>query len=151
MKLFNLILLAAESEEQAASCKDNLPLLIIVGLLFVAVLVLPFFSRKKMNKQVNELRNSIEVGDIVKTIGAIVGKVVAVNQISPVEKEVVIETGIEGKTCTLVLDIQGIYMNLSKSTQPAVQTASKPESKNATEVKNEEATEVVAEENNEAK
>ena len=91
------------------------------------MLIIPTFSNKKRNKQINELHNSVEVGDTIKTIGGIVGKVIAVNQISPVEREMVIETGIEGKTCTLVLDMQAMYQNLSKIARPvAAQKTKEP-------------------------
>ncbi len=126
MKLFNLILWASEGGNNDGGCgTSSIVLYVVLGLLIVAMLIVPTFSNKKRSKQINELHNSVEVGDTIKTIGGIVGKVIAVNQISPVEKEMVIETGIEGKTTTLVLDMQALYQNLTKIAQASL--AAQPE------------------------
>jgi len=118
MNFLKLMMFAAENTDGNEGCSSsNIFMYIIIGVLIVAMLIIPTFSNKKRSKQVNELHNSVEVGDTIKTIGGIVGRVVALNQISPVEREMVIETGIEGKTCTLVLDMQALYQNLTKIAQ----------------------------------
>lgn len=62
-----------------------------VGMILVMVAVFYFFMyrpQKKQEKQVNDMRNSLEVGDEITTIGGIIGKVVSMK-----EETVMIETG----------------------------------------------------------
>ena len=58
----------------------------------IAVIVLIFFlmyrSQKKQERETNEMRNSLEVGDEITTIGGIIGEIVSIK-----EETVTIETG----------------------------------------------------------
>ena len=59
-------------------------------LMLVAVVAVFFFmsrSQKKQDRQANEMRNSLMIGDEITTIGGIIGRVVKVT-----EETVVIET-----------------------------------------------------------
>ena len=89
--------------------------IVLLALLIVALLVVPMFTNKKRAKQTDELHRSLKPGDMIKTIGGIVGTIVEIRQISPVDKEMVIETGVEGSKTTMVLDIQALYMVISRS------------------------------------
>ena len=53
-----------------------LPIIVIMFVLFYILIILP---QKKGQKQVDSMRNSIQSGDRVKTIGGIYGTVTAVN------------------------------------------------------------------------
>ena len=61
---------------------------------FALVLVVMYFlmirPQKKKDKQLQDLRNSREIGDNVTTIGGIVGRVVAIK-----DETIVLETGTE--------------------------------------------------------
>ena len=61
------------------------------GLIMIAVLVLFFFltsrSQKKQEKKVNDMRNNLQVGDEITTIGGVIGKIVSIK-----EETLVIET-----------------------------------------------------------
>ena len=61
---------------------------------FALVLVVMYFlmirPQKKKDKQLQDLRNSLEIGDNVTTIGGIVGRVVAIK-----DETIVLETGTE--------------------------------------------------------
>jgi len=61
-------------------------------IMLVAMLALFYFfmyrPQKKQEKQVNDMRNSLEVGDEITTIGGIIGKVISIK-----EETVMIETG----------------------------------------------------------
>ena len=62
-----------------------------IGVLVVMVVVFYFFMyrpQKKQEKQVNDMRNNLEVGDEITTIGGIIGKVISMK-----EETVMIETG----------------------------------------------------------
>lgn len=67
----------------------------LMPLLLLVVLVVMFFfmyrSNKKQERQANEMRNNLEVGDEVTTIGGIVGEIVSIK-----EETVVIETTRDG-------------------------------------------------------
>ena len=65
--------------------------LITVGMLAAVVVAFYFFGirpQKKQEKEVNAMRNSLQVGDEITTIGGIIGKVISIK-----EETVMIETG----------------------------------------------------------
>lgn len=104
-----------------AMTAQQIILIVVVVLLVVALIVLPMFTNKKRQKAIQELHNSISVGDTVKTVGGIVGKIVAINEINAVDKEFVLETGLDGSKSTMVFDFNAIYQVMSKSgAKPAV-------------------------------
>ena len=104
-----------------AMTAQQIILIVVVVLLVVALIVLPMFTNKKRQKAIQELHNSISVGDTVKTVGGIVGKIVAINEINAVDKEFVLETGLDGSKSTMVFDFNAIYQVVSKSAaNPAV-------------------------------
>ncbi len=63
-----------------------------MSLIMVAVLgVMLFFmfrNNKKQEKQVNEMRDNLQVGDEITTIGGIIGKIVSIK-----EETILVETG----------------------------------------------------------
>jgi len=62
-----------------------------IGLIVVMFVALYFFMirpQKKQERQVNEMRNNLQVGDEITTIGGIIGKIVSIK-----EETVMIETG----------------------------------------------------------
>ena len=67
-------------------------LIIIYALIFVGIYFILIRPKSKKNKQEQELRNSIEIGDEITTIGGIVGRIIAVRD---EDEEFVIETGSE--------------------------------------------------------
>ena len=68
---------------------------IVSVLLLVGVIVVMYFliirPQKKQEKQINEMRNSLQVGDEITTIGGIIGKVVSIK-----EETLVLETSRDG-------------------------------------------------------
>ena len=60
--------------------------MIVVLIVFFYFLV--FRPQKKQEKAVNDMRNSLQVGDEITTIGGIIGKVISIK-----EETVMIETG----------------------------------------------------------
>ncbi len=62
-----------------------------IGMLVVLVAVFYFFAirpQKKQEKQINEMRNSLKVGDEITTIGGIIGKIISIK-----DETIMIETG----------------------------------------------------------
>lgn len=65
-----------------------------VGMIAVVVVVFYFFGirpQKKQEKETNAMRNSLQVGDEITTIGGIIGKIVSIK-----EETCVIETSRDG-------------------------------------------------------
>ena len=67
-----------------------LPLGMLV-FMFVAMYFLTIRPQKKAEKEANEMRNNLEIGDEITTIGGIVGKIVSIK-----EDTCVIETSKNG-------------------------------------------------------
>lgn len=88
---------------------------VLLALLIIALLVVPMFTNKKRAKQTDELHRSLQPGDKIKTIGGIVGTIIEIRQVSPVDKEMVIETGVGDNKTTMVFDIQALYQIMSRS------------------------------------
>lgn len=83
---------ATANNAQAAGCTGMD--MIIYGVMIVAMIAIFFFMNRKQKKQdqeVQDMRNSLRVGDEVTTIGGIIGRVVSVK-----EDTVVIETSRDG-------------------------------------------------------
>ena len=64
-----------------------MPILLIV-LMFVAMYFFMIRPQKKQERETNEMRNNLKVGDEITTIGGIIGKIVSIK-----EETVMIETG----------------------------------------------------------
>ncbi|MBQ8310523.1 MAG: preprotein translocase subunit YajC [Clostridia bacterium] len=62
-------------------------MLIMLAVLFVAMYFFMIRPQKKQEKEQNEMRNNLAVGDEITTIGGIIGKVVSIK-----EETCVIET-----------------------------------------------------------
>jgi len=58
---------------------------VIIGVVFYFFMIRP---QKKQDKEVNDMRNNLEVGDEVTTIGGIIGEIVSIK-----DETVIIETG----------------------------------------------------------
>ena len=62
--------------------------LLIIVVMFVALYFFMIRPQKKQEKETNEMRNNLQVGDEITTIGGIIGKIVSIK-----EETVTIETG----------------------------------------------------------
>ena len=63
--------------------------LILMGVLMVVMYLVMILPQKKRDKQLKQMRNNLEVGDIVVTEAGIVGKIISAKDYDTV----VIETG----------------------------------------------------------
>ena len=61
---------------------------LIMAVVLVGMYFLVIRPQKKQEKETNEMRNNLQVGDEITTIGGIIGKVVSIK-----EETVLIETG----------------------------------------------------------
>ena len=65
--------------------------LIMLVVMFVAMYFLTIRPQKKAEKEANDMRNNLEVGDEITTIGGIIGKIVSIKN-----ETCVIETSRDG-------------------------------------------------------
>ncbi|MCH5165264.1 MAG: preprotein translocase subunit YajC [Clostridiales bacterium] len=89
--------------------------IVLLVLLIVALLVVPMFTNKKRARQTEELHRSLQPGDLIKTVGGIIGTIKEIRQVSPVDREMVIETGDGDNKTTMVFDIQALYQVMSRN------------------------------------
>ena len=99
------LLLATEENGEATGSLIGLllPLIIFGGLFYVALI----FPQRRRQRQMQELRDSVEVGDQIRTIGGILGRVTRING-----DEVVIDVG--GGT-NLTITVRAIAEKLGDS------------------------------------
>lgn len=110
-------------------CNDAvyIPVMIVVAVLLIAVMVIfPMINNKRQKKQVEEQRSSLAVGDVVETVGGIIGVLKEIRTTAAGRKELVIETGNEGSKTTITVDIQALYMVLEKSGNAPTMPATAP-------------------------
>ncbi|MBQ8551551.1 MAG: preprotein translocase subunit YajC [Clostridia bacterium] len=93
--MLNLFLTAdaAAADAAAAGGAAGQSIMTIV-MLVVMVAVFYFFMyrpQKKQEKETNEMRNGLQVGDEITTIGGIIGKIISIK-----DETVMIETGRDG-------------------------------------------------------
>ena len=67
-----------------------LPIIMLVGM-FVAMYFLTIRPQKKADKEANEMRNNLQIGDEITTVGGIIGRIVSIK-----EETCVIETSRDG-------------------------------------------------------
>ena len=117
---------ASQVSQQAAQQANPWQWVLTIGI-WVVVIAAAYFlfirPQKKRQKAEEELRNSIEIGDDITTIGGIVGRVIAVKED---DETVVIETGSD-KT----------RMRFKKWAISSIDTPEKQQKKSAEKEKNE--------------
>lgn len=86
--LFSLFGSSASADSAASGDSNKYASLILLVVMAVAMYFLMIKPQKKKEKEAQELRDSIQIGDEITTIGGIMGRVVTVK-----EDSVVIETG----------------------------------------------------------
>ncbi len=80
----------ATADATASIWSSLFPILLLV-VMFVAMYFLTIRPQKKAEKEANEMRNNLEIGDEVTTIGGIIGRIVSIK-----EDTCVIETSRDG-------------------------------------------------------
>ena len=96
----------------------NITMTVVLIVVFALMLIMPYFTQKKRNKEYMDMLSNIKVGDHVKTAGGIIGKVNKISDKGEV-RTFVLETGSKDKKSYLEMDMTMIYCVLNKSTKPA--------------------------------
>ena len=119
-----------------AQGSSNVAFSVILIVALLGMLIFPYFTQRKKNKEYVDMLNAIKVGDLVKTAGGIIGKINKITDKGDV-KTVILETGSKSEKSYIEFDMSMIYCVL-KST--------KVEEPKAEEVKEEAVEEPKAEE-----
>lgn len=134
--LINLFLeAAADSNAANANPTSSIWLWVAMIVLVVLMIVMPSISNRKRQKEYNEMIEHLCVGDQVKTIGGIVGKITKINK-----KEdgttIILETGAKGAKTTMEFDAGAIGTVLKSNYVAPVQVeeGSKKSKKKTAEV-----------------
>ncbi len=85
MNIFTTILTGATGTQE-----NPWTMLLLPIIMFAALYFLVFRPQKKKEKQAAQMRNSVDVGDVITTIGGITGRVINVKDET---EEVIFETG----------------------------------------------------------
>ena len=65
--------------------------IIMLGVMFIAMYFITIKPQKKAEKEANDMRNNLSVGDEITTVGGIIGRIVSIK-----EETCVIETSRDG-------------------------------------------------------
>ena len=114
--MLNNFLISAKVDTQ------TIVMIVLLGIMVVVLVLLPMLTNRRRNKAINEMNASLRPGDIVKTVGGIIGKIVDIRDVGPNDKEMVIETGVGDNKSTMVFDIQAVYQVVSKVDAPVAET-----------------------------
>lgn len=109
--------------------------LILIGMV-VVMLVIPSISNKKRAKEYNDMVNAIGVGDTVRTVGGIIGRIVKVSE-KDGYKTFILETGAKNNKTTMEFDIASIYTVLNSKNKPVEKQEPTAKEEKVEEVKEE--------------
>ena len=89
-------ILTSSTTSTGNSLLSMLPMLLIIGVMIV-FMVVSSRKQKKQDKEIEDMRNNLQVGDEVTSIGGIIGRVVSIK-----EETCVIETSRDGTKIRLL-------------------------------------------------
>ena len=90
MNTIVMLLTSGTTSNTGADLLSMLPMILIIGVMIV-FMVISSRKQKKQDQEIANMRNNLNVGDEVTTIGGIIGKVVSIK-----EETCVIETSRDG-------------------------------------------------------
>lgn len=96
----------------AAADAKTIIIFVVAGVLIVGMFVFNMLTSKKQRKAEEDRLKNLKIGDKVLMSCGIQGTIVEINEISPVDTNVVIRTGSEDESCTLTFDVRAVYRTL---------------------------------------
>lgn len=122
----------------AEPAKNTSTIIIYVVLIvaLIAMLIMPYFTQRKKNKEFMSMLDAMKVGDLVKTAGGIIGKITKITDKGDI-KTVILETGSKTEKSYMEFDMTMIYCVLKSTKAVEEKTEEKVEDK-AEDVKAEE-------------
>lgn len=124
--MLNLLLTATNTSDAAAPKQGSWVIYVILIALVVVMLVLPTITNKRRMKEYNTMLDQLRVGDEVRTIGGVIGRVTKISNKGEV-KTFTLETGSKGSKTTMEFDLSAVGTVL-KSTY-VEETATKEDKK----------------------
>lgn len=103
--MFNFLL--ADETANSASTSGSWWIYVVLIVLVVAMLVLPSITNRRRMKEYNQMLDQLRVGDEVRTIGGIIGRVTKINNKNNI-KTFILETGAKGAKTTMEFDIASV-------------------------------------------
>lgn len=123
MKLNTLMMFFEGTTEAAGNgLTQMLSLIIPMGLLAIVFYFFIYRPQKKQEKETADMRNSIEIGDVIVTSGGIVGMVVKIK-----DDMLLVETG--GDRTKLQLQKWAVHSVLERANEPEEDVETKKEQK----------------------
>ena len=117
----------------AAADAKTIIIFVVAGVLIVGMFVFNMLTSKKQRKAEEDRLKNLKIGDKVLMSCGIQGTIVEINEISPVDTNVIIRTGSEDEPCTLTFDVRAVYRTLDdKASDTAAESETneeKPEEK----------------------
>lgn len=95
----------------------NWIMIVVLLVLFVGMMAISIIPQKKKQKEYAQMQNAIKVGTRVMTIGRLIGTVVAINTDNTLE----IDIGAKGSPVIIVINREGIGLNLDAPQTPTAQ------------------------------
>ena len=107
--IFNMFNLLAETSANTTANNNQVSIWVYVVLigLVVLMLVLPMITQKKKNKEYSQMLESLSVGDTVKTIGGVIGRVTKIQERNG-QKTLILETGVKNAKTTMEFDVNAV-------------------------------------------
>ena len=96
----------------AAADAKTIIIFVVAGVLIVGMFVFNMLTSKKQRKAEEDRLKNLKIGDKVLMSCGIQGTIVEINEISPVDTNVIIRTGSEDEPCTLTFDVRAVYRTL---------------------------------------
>jgi len=106
---------------------NNVVFSVIIIVALLGMLIFPYFTQRKKNKEYVDMLNSIKVGDLVKTAGGIIGKITKITEKGEI-KTVILETGSKTEKSYMEFDMSMIYcvMKSTKVEEPKEEVEEAP-------------------------
>ena len=122
---------------ESANNTSSIIIYVILIVALVAMLIMPYFTQRKKNKEFMDMLGSMKVGDLVKTAGGIIGKITKISDKGDI-KTVILETGSKTEKSDMEFDMSMIYCVL-KSTKVEAKAEEESDNEAPVETKTEEA------------
>lgn len=90
---------------------------VVLIVLVVLMLVLPTITNRRRMKEYNQMVDRLRVGDEVRTIGGIIGRVTRINKKGDIAT-FVLETGAKGSKTTMEFDMNAVGSVLTSTYEP---------------------------------
>ncbi|MBQ9790883.1 MAG: preprotein translocase subunit YajC [Clostridia bacterium] len=117
-KILNFVDLLAESTSTSSDANANngssIWVYVVMIVLVVLMLVLPAITQRKRNKEYTQMLDSLNVGDTIKTIGGVIGRVTKITE-KDGQKSFILETGAKGNKTTMEFDIASVAYIVSST------------------------------------